>query len=209
MSLCPEYITNADQMKRAIRNIKVLRAGNPDKNIYVSLLADFKPSDSPEDNNDAALIAIAKEAENEPNLIVFVRKRTKIGKRYQAYERKRGAVMALARLLVTGNKDDFSYISVNSVPNFEYIVALDADNTMPPGSVKEMVNIIAHPANKKYDLIAARSKYNLFSINTPFSKRFIRKAPLLTTLITARCITTASSRHLLRQGYLPRKAILQ
>lgn len=171
-----EYITNADQMKRAIRNIKVLRAGNPDKNIYVSLLADFKPSDSPEDNNDAALIAIAKEAENEPNLIVFVRKRTKIGKRYQAYERKRGAVMALARLLVTGNKDDFSYISVNSVPNFEYIVALDADNTMPPGSVKEMVNIIAHPANKKYDLIAARSKYNLFSINTPFSKRFIRES---------------------------------
>lgn len=171
-----EFITSVEQMKRAIRNIKVIRAGNPDKNIYVSLLVDFKPSDSQEDAGDSGLLAIAKEIEDEKRLIVFVRKRTKIGKRYQAYERKRGAVMALARLLVTGNRDDFSYISSVNLPNFEYVLALDADNTVPVGGVKEMINIIAHPANKRYDLIAARSKYNLYSITTPFSKRFIKES---------------------------------
>ncbi|MDD3947788.1 MAG: hypothetical protein PHI19_08125, partial [Clostridia bacterium] len=171
-----EFITNMDQMKQAIRNIKVLRAGNPDKNIFIALLADLKSSDSLEDDNDSALLAIAKEVEKEENLIVFVRKRTRIGKRYQAYERKRGAVMALVRLLVTGNRDDFTYISAYHIPNFEYVVALDADNKVPVGGIKEMVNIIAHPANKKFDLIAARSKYNLYSIHTPFSKRFIKES---------------------------------
>lgn len=171
-----EYVTSADQMKQAIRNINVLRAGNPDKNIYIGLLADFKPSDSIDDPNDLALIAIAKEAEKQENLVVFVRKRTKVGKRYQAYERKRGAVMSLVRMLATGYKEDFAYISNSNLPNFEYMVALDADNTVPVGGIKEMVNIIAHPSNKKYDLISARSKYNLYSINTLFSKRFLRES---------------------------------
>ncbi len=174
-----EYITGPEQMKRAIRNLKVIRAGNPDKNIWVSLLADFRSSDSPEDASDGALMAIAQEAECEENIIVFIRKRSKIGKRYKAYERKRGAIMALARMLVTGNKEDFAYISAPNIPDFEYVVALDADNVVQVGGIRDMINIIAHPANKKYDLIAARGRYNLFSLRTPYARQFLRESALV------------------------------
>lgn len=171
-----EFITSAEQMKQAVRNLKVIRAGNPDKNIWVSLLADFRASDSPEDASDSALLSAAQEAEGEENIIVFIRKRSKIGKRYKAYERKRGAVMALARMLVTGNREDFAYISTENIPNFEYVLALDADNVLQIGGVREMVNIIAHPANKKYDLISARGRYNLYSVRTPYARQFLRES---------------------------------
>jgi len=171
-----EFVTSAEQMRAAVRNLKVIRAGNPDKNVWVSLLADFRASDSPEDAGDGALLAAAKEAEGEENTIVFIRKRIKIGKRYKAYERKRGAVMALARLLVTGSKEDFAYISCPDIPNFEYMLALDADNVLQIGGVREMINVIAHPANKSYDLISARGRYNLYSVRTPYGKQFLRES---------------------------------
>ena len=97
--------------------------------------------------------------------------------------------MALNRYLVNGDTKDFYYISNRNAPSLKFVIALDDDNVMLPGTAKELVNLISHPSNSRYDLISVRSKYNLYSVKTPIPNAFLPKAEWRRTLITVPCIS--------------------
>lgn len=173
MIVVSAYITSLEQMKEAKEHLETLLAAAPERNVSAALLIDFKRAKAPVMPEDAALL---EEAKNMPEgCYAFVRNRVNIDGEYGAWERKRGAILALCKFFETGYRGDFTYFS-KGVPSPAYIVALDEDNVLTPGSVLDFVNIMAHPANQKYDLVAFRSKYNQFSFLTPYSSRYLEES---------------------------------
>lgn len=171
-----EFITDPEQADEAIEHLKALRESNCDKNIDFSLLVDFKGGESAVQAGDAAILSRFEVLRQQEGYNVFIRKRVKEGKKYVAYERKRGAIMALCRYLLSGDDGEFSYILNKEMPKPVFLVPLDADNTVVAGTIREMVNTISHPYNAKYDLINAHSRYNLFSMKTAYGLRFLGEA---------------------------------
>lgn len=178
MVVVSEFLTCNEQISEAIRHLIELKESNNDKNIQFAILADFKNGDTEVLDADKEMITQFKELASINNCNVFLRKRVLDGKKYVGYERKRGAIMALNKYLMTGNDNEFSYILKKDFIKPTFIMTLDADNTVATSAIRDMVNTIAHPYNEKFDLINAHSRYNLYSIKTKFSKRFLTSAGL-------------------------------
>lgn len=176
MVVVSEFISSREQAQEAINHLIELRESNVDENIQFALLVDFKKSDTEIHEDDEELIAEFSALKNHENCNVFLRKRTFDGKKYSGHERKRGAIMALNRYLISGKDDEFAFILNKEHKKPVFIMTLDSDNTVITGTIKDMINIITHPYNAKYDLINAHSRYNLFSVNTRFAKRFLSLA---------------------------------
>ena len=118
------------------------------------LLADLPAADTPETGEDAAALRKLNRSIAALNLrygnrfYLFTRKRSFDGEKYSPAERKRGAIMELAKLLseeeneliVTGDKD--------ALAGTKYILTLDSDTQVFPGSVGELVGAILHPLNR-------------------------------------------------------------
>lgn len=178
MVIISEFIASFEQFLSSLRHAEVILESNCDKNIQVAMLLDLKGGNTPIDqlNFDIENYLEAKTLDIRFN--IFIRKKEKIGEKYQGRERKRGAIMALNKMLITQNKTDFAYIYNENYVLPHYIVTLDADNTMLPGEIKDMVNMMAHPYNSKYDLLATQNKYNLFSLKTKYAIRFLGESGL-------------------------------
>jgi len=173
MAVISEYIGSLDQLKESIRHAETIKANSPDENIQVALLIDLKRSKTPTDVLDKEVIDYINDYVFQETINIFIRKRENIDGEYQGQERKRGAILALNKMLVTKNADDFFFILHRDFPVPQYIVTLDADNMVLPGGVREMVNMITHPYNKKYDLLSTQNRYNLFSFRKKYSRKFL------------------------------------
>ena len=124
------------------------------QNLYFGLLADLPAADSSTVEGDEKLLRDAREAIDALNrkygqrFYLFTRGRSFDGERYSPHERKRGALMELARLLcdkpnqlkVTGERD--------ALTGVRYIVTIDSDSRIYPGSVGQLVGAMLHPLNK-------------------------------------------------------------
>ncbi|MFW5780048.1 MAG: glucoamylase family protein, partial [Bacillota bacterium] len=180
MVVISEFITSVEQADEAVKHLLEVKEGNDYDNIQFVLLADFKNGDSEVLSEDNAIIARLSELlKDKDKCNVFVRRRVKDGDKFIGFERKRGAIMALTRYLMTGKDQDFAFILNKEHAKPVYIMTLDADNTVSTSGIKDMINIITHPYNEKYDLINAHSRYNLFSINTRFAKRFLHSSGIM------------------------------
>ena len=115
------------------------------------LLADFPVAGSETTDGDEALIRPVREAVGELNrryggrFYLFTRKRSFDGECWSAFERKRGAILELAKLIcdepsaleVTGEKD--------ALAGIKYILTLDSDTRIYPGSAGELIGAMLHP----------------------------------------------------------------
>lgn len=187
MVVVSEFISGLAHFKESLRHLEELSASNGEENVQVVMLADIKGGKTPYSEADREILEFLSDYRPEEKINVFIRKKEFINGKYQGKERKRGALDALNKLLVTGNEEDFAYVYDRNYAIPEYIVALDADNRLLPGEVREMANMMAHPYNKKYDLLAFHSKYDLYSLKNAYSKRFSEESgcevyPSFTTL---------------------------
>ena len=115
------------------------------------LLADLPEADSAGTDADEALIRPVREAVMRLNrkyggrFYLFTRPRRFDGERYTPHERKRGAILELAKLLcdeeseleVTGEKD--------ALGGTRYILTLDSDTRIYPGAAGELIGAMLHP----------------------------------------------------------------
>lgn len=166
-----EYICDQEQAESACEKIKALAASDKDEMLSYALLVDLKSSDKEKDENDDKITEIFYRLKESPNISVFVRKRTYNGKKWVSYERKRGAIEALNKALITNDISAFCDV-INMPKRSEFVLLLDDDNVIMPGAVKQAVNTMLHPLNKKYALMSFDSKYRLSSLNTWWSKRY-------------------------------------
>jgi len=126
------------------------------ENLLFGILADLPDSKDKETPEDEKYISAAKTAVDELNVkygggfFFFVRERSfsKADKCYSAWERKRGAITELARLLC-GEKSSLRCLSGNylSLRGVRFILTLDEDTRLTPGTAKELIGAMLHPLN--------------------------------------------------------------
>ena len=120
-------------------------------NVCFGLLADLPAAKTENADYDEALLSAARREVERLNrkygggFYLFTRGRSFDGEQYSGRERKRGAVLELAKLLcdepseliVTGDKD--------ALKSVRYIISLDSDTQVYPGAVGELIGAALHP----------------------------------------------------------------
>ncbi|MEG1394421.1 MAG: glucoamylase family protein [Clostridia bacterium] len=149
-----------------------MQAVNNDQSLQFCLLADLQSANEEILADDKDIFAYFQQFRNDKRFCFLVRKRTKNNNKYCGYERKRGAINSLNEALTSGNFDAFCYVSFSPTkPNF--VILLDEDSDIVNGGLRLAVNTMLHPLNAKYDLMAFESKYQLSSLRSIFSKKYL------------------------------------
>ena len=130
---------------------------NRDANLRFGILGDLRDSVNAVSGSDEEILAHAAgriEALNmkyRDTFYLFIRGRVYSAseRKFIGYERKRGAVCALAKLL-TGGDSDFTQIIGDRtwLDSVKYVITLDADTELGLGAAREMVGAISHPLNR-------------------------------------------------------------
>lgn len=122
--------------------------------LMFGLLADYPAADTAETEADAALLRQAREGIERLNMkygrrfYLFTRPREFDGERYSAHERKRGAILELAKLLCDEKSALEVYGEKDALAGVKYILTLDSDTRVYPGAVGELIGAILHPLNR-------------------------------------------------------------
>ncbi|MGF6346825.1 GH36-type glycosyl hydrolase domain-containing protein [Variovorax sp. W2I14] len=87
-----------------------------------------------------------------PRFLLLHRPRTWSGteERWMGWERKRGKLEMLMRLLATGDASGFLPLAPGqqlASGRTPYVLTLDSDTGLPPGALRDLVSIAAHPLN--------------------------------------------------------------
>lgn len=166
------YLGGADDAVKAAEDLLALQAVNKDANARFYLLCDLPERDTETDPADSAVINALDAYSGNDNFAVLVRKRVRTGKRYGAYERKRGAIADFNEYMLSGDSGKFAYVSRQDDFRPVFAITLDADSRLGEGEVRTAVNTMLHPLNAKYGILAFTSVYSLSSLKTAYSQRF-------------------------------------
>lgn len=133
---------------------------NSTDNLRFGLLCDLSDSAYATNADDEKIISYASgridslNAKYDNSFILFIRPRSysKSEKCFMAYERKRGAVIELTRLIKTGTSSfDTNIKSLRENRDFlsdtKYVITLDADTNLGIDTAKELVGKMLHPMN--------------------------------------------------------------
>lgn len=121
--------------------------------LYFGMLADLPEADSAAAPGDEALLARAVEGVRALNLkygarfYLFTRQRQFDGTRYSARERKRGALLELARLLCDEDSELEVFGEKDALAGIRYILTLDSDTRVYPGAAGQLIGAMLHPLN--------------------------------------------------------------
>ena len=167
-----EYVSGIEQLKKSVFHAETLLSGNFDPNVSVGILIDTPSDTVPVTDLDREIIDYLSKKDFPKNLYFYVRKKSYLKKKFVAKERKRGALMALVKYLVTKESFEFLFVSDNGGISPEYLITLDADNTVLPGEAIRLVNMMSHPYNSRYDILTLQGRTNLYSLKNLFTLRY-------------------------------------
>jgi cyclic beta-1,2-glucan synthetase len=158
----PSLLTSTGSVREAMDRLEVHHLANSDGNIHFALLADLKGASSEHMPGDAEILDAVQGGLAELNIRygqggagpfhAFVRSRilNTTEKTWMGWERKRGALTELTRLLrgagetsITLQQGDSSFLA-----GVTFIITLDADTILPRDTARQMVCTIAHPLNR-------------------------------------------------------------
>ena len=204
MVVIPTIIKDKEKTEQILRKLEVYFLANKSKNLYFCLLGDCKESLREKEEYDNEIINKGVEqinllnekypSDDIPIFSFIYRKRIWNEKEgsYLGWERKRGALTDFSEFLL-GNMEEqeankkFNINTLDNyklnMPEFKYIITLDADTDLTLNSAFELVGVMAHPLNKPickngivvdgYALIQPRVGINLdISYKTLFTKIF-------------------------------------
>ncbi|HTV60868.1 MAG TPA: glucoamylase family protein [Verrucomicrobiae bacterium] len=155
----PTLLSNELQVRAAVKNLEIRFLGNRDANLHFALVTDPPDSNTQFDEKDAlaglcsSLIAELNAryaAENRGTFFHFHRHRTFNSSEglWMGWERKRGKILEFNRLLL--NDEDRFPVKTGDLwrlSGVRYVITLDLDTQLPPGSGHRLVGTIAHPLN--------------------------------------------------------------
>ncbi|MGQ0850110.1 MAG: GH36-type glycosyl hydrolase domain-containing protein [Actinomycetota bacterium] len=159
----PAMLTRPGQAEELVERLEVHYLANPEGEFHFALLTDWGDAEAEhvEDDQDLLAAAIAGVARlnkrhgttspgGDDRFLLFHRRRlyNPAEGHYMGWERKRGKLHELNRLL--RGATDTSFVPTGSEPPgaIRYVIALDADSRLPPGAATRLVATIAHPLNR-------------------------------------------------------------
>jgi cellobiose phosphorylase len=163
----PSMLGSVEGVDSLVEGLEVRFLANRDPHLHFALLTDFLDADEAVLPGDEALLARATRRIEELNaryaperagegggdlFFLFHRPRqwNDRERRWMGYERKRGKLAALNRLLRGGSSEDFLRVVGNTVPlaQVRYVITLDTDTRLPRDAAREFAGTLAHPLNR-------------------------------------------------------------
>ena len=149
-------LTDEEGARRLCRRLEELRMAcrREGKNLLFGLLADLPEAQTEIAAGDEALLRTAREEVEALNrrygggFFLFTRPRQENGTVWTAWERKRGALLELAklcagepnRLRVTGDRA--------ALAGTRFLLTLDSDSRLYPGAAEKLIGAMLHPLNR-------------------------------------------------------------
>ena len=169
MVVIPGMLTSRAAADELVHRLELHHLANPEPNAQFALLTDWADAATPTVGADTPLLDAAVRqiaalnarhaaaADRAPRFIVLHRPRvfSETEQRYIGWERKRGKLEQLIALLASAAPDHPTtgpFVDLGEwsrvEPGTKYIVTLDGDTQLPPGRLRELVGVAAHPNNQ-------------------------------------------------------------
>jgi cyclic beta-1,2-glucan glucanotransferase len=162
MVVVPMLLTDVAEVEKQVERLEVHYLANPDGDVSFAILSDWMDASDERMPDDDETLAAARGGIDRLNrrhgaapnggerFLLFHRRRlwNDRERRWMGWERKRGKLHELNRLLrgVPGT----SFLSTGSAApaGVRYVITLDADTRLPRGAVDRLVGTMAHPLNR-------------------------------------------------------------
>jgi cyclic beta-1,2-glucan synthetase len=156
----PTLLLNERQVRGLVEDLEVRFLGNHDPNIHFALVSDL-PDAHYQAGEESALIDLCSSlirelnekyaGQNKGSFLLLHRHRVynPREKRWMGWERKRGKLLDLNRLL-RGRYDSFPVKvgDLSILPKVRFVITLDSDTELPRGSAQRLIGALAHPLNQ-------------------------------------------------------------
>jgi cyclic beta-1,2-glucan synthetase len=169
----PTMLTSKHSTRELLLQLERHWLANREQHAQFALLTDWADADAATLHTDAAMLADAIAQLGElnartpvpdgapPKFLLIHRPRvwSETQQRWLGWERKRGKLEMLVRALSTGAWDGFLPLApgLRLMSGIRFVLTLDSDTGLPPGALRELVAIGAHPLNEpKIDAKARR-----------------------------------------------------
>jgi len=179
----PTLLTSALSISELVRQLEFHWLANRENAAQFALLTDWLDAPGETSPGDAGLVEHALEqlatlnarypapAAAPPRFLLIHRPRSwcETQQRWLGWERKRGKLEQLVRLLATGSAEGFMPLAapLPLADGIRYVVTLDSDTGLPPGALRELVAIAAHPLNAPRIDTASRRVVSGYGILQP------------------------------------------
>ncbi|HEX3176640.1 MAG TPA: glucoamylase family protein [Methylomirabilota bacterium] len=162
MVVVPMLLTDAAEVERHIERLEVHYLANPDGDVSFALLSDWldAPSENMPGDDDAlgaardGIARLNRRHGTGPHggsrFLLFHRRRcwNERERTWMGWERKRGKLHELNRLLRGAPDTTFVPTTAVTPTGVRYVITLDADTRLPRGVVDRLVGTMAHPLNQ-------------------------------------------------------------
>ncbi len=174
-------IASADEVDDAFKNIETVVSANSDECFSYCLLFDLLAhKEESDEKKDFSVIEKCKEryaaSVYKDRITVLLRKREKVdGKevKYQGWEKKRGALIQLNRLIIENDESPFALI-LGKKPTAKYVITLDSDTLS--NSCIALVELMEHPYNADTNVISVNMSSAPDEANDTLFSKFFRGA---------------------------------
>ncbi|MEK2646030.1 GH36-type glycosyl hydrolase domain-containing protein [Bdellovibrio sp. BCCA] len=162
MIIVPCLLPDLETVRHLLEKLEVHYLGNRDPEIYFALVTDY--IDAPQETmpEDVFLLNEAQSGiarlnqiyanEGEDRFFLFHRKRkwNDVEKKWMGWERKRGKIHELNRLLRGDHRTSYIVATapVELRSSFKYIITLDADTQLGLDTAKKLIGTALHPLNR-------------------------------------------------------------
>lgn len=156
----PCLLDSHETLASLLEDLEVRSLANADRFLHFALLTDFRDAEADTEPNDEGLLEAAREGiarlneryPDAPHRYFLLHRRRQHNPsegRYMGWERKRGKLEELNRLLRGATDTSYTCIDapVELFPSIRYVITLDVDTELPRETARELVATIAHPLN--------------------------------------------------------------
>jgi cyclic beta-1,2-glucan synthetase len=156
----PVLLGNADDIAEQVERLEVHHLSSTGGAVHYAILSDTMDSATETDARDEGLVSAATAAiarlnakypAEDGDRFYFLHRRRLWNPAegvWMGWERKRGKLAELNRLLRAASDTSFAVISSPLPEGIRYVITLDADTRLLRGTVAQMVGKIAHPLNR-------------------------------------------------------------
>jgi cyclic beta-1,2-glucan synthetase len=156
----PCLLLSESEVRRNVDSLEIRYLGNNDPNLHFALLTDSPDAAQPFDEHDE-LVGLCsglierlnrKYAQDGRGSFLHLHRHRAYNaseERWMGWERKRGKLIDLNNLLL-GTFDSFPVKTGDRsiLRHIRYVLTLDADTKLPPGTARRLVGALAHPLNR-------------------------------------------------------------
>ena len=164
MVAIPAMLTSTASGPSLAHDLQLHYLANPEPHAQFALLTDWSDAESARTDSDAPLLDSAVAAiqrlneryptrDDEPARFIVLHRERRFApseRRWIGWERKRGKLEQLIGLLAEGGESPFFDLGRASTvaADTRYVVTLDSDTRLPPGRLRDLVGVAAHPHNQ-------------------------------------------------------------